>query len=161
MQAHAQEATQCHRKGQDYYLTNEQVEQALEGAVGITEKIIPTNDFKNHPLTVSAFVNHAEAYGQFLQEAGITNMLIYASTSETQDKPFVRQLWFWGLGLDSVLGGDGRNLGCDLRVRGVQKGAVGTAKNIEVYTTQQLKQALNHANIPGLEQTILAELRKQ
>ena len=60
--------------------------------------------------------------------------------------------------LRAYIGGD---LGCGGRVRGVQKGAVGTAKNIEAYTPKQLSQTLNHLKMSRLEETILAELRKQ
>lgn len=128
---YAQEATQCHRNGQKYYLTGEQVEQALEDAVEITTDQIPTTEFKNHPLTVSAFKTFAEAYGQFLQEAGIMNLSVY--TVDVSDKPFASQIWFRGLDDGSELNGVNLNLDYNSRVRGVQviQGPQGRAKNLE------------------------------
>ena len=75
--ANAREATQCHRQGQDYYLTDEQVEQALDGAMEITVTSIPVHDLHNHPSTAYGFGNNAKAYGEFLTEAKIKKSANY------------------------------------------------------------------------------------
>ena len=124
--AHAVEATASYRKNQEYYITNEQVEASLEGAIEITSKQIPTSEFNSHPLTLYAFEQQAEAYGQFLQEAGIKEWRMY--TSNLQDKPFANQLWFGSLDSDSGLYGSYGDLFYDGRVRGVRACAEGAKK---------------------------------
>jgi len=125
--ANAKEATQSHRKGNEYFLTEEQVEQALQDSVKLSKKSIPTNRFKENEIANFAFGDVAEDYGLFLKDAGIKKMPVYLTN--VSDKPFARQLWFRGLDLrsglrggKSVLFGYDRDLYDDLRLRGVKIG---------------------------------------
>jgi hypothetical protein len=155
----AKEATDCHRNGKDYYLTNKQVEEALADCVELSGESIPTNRFKDEKVTVYAFGDIAEQYGNFLKETGINGMPVWLA--DTQDKPFARQMWFRDLDDWSELGGDFRGLDCDYRVRGVHKSAEGIAKNSEVYTPAQISKILNNQGITGkLEKEILNALRQ-
>lgn len=128
--ANAKEATNCHRNGEDFYLSNEQVEQALSDSVELSVKSVPTNRFGDCDITLYAFGKDAKKYGELLREAGIKEMPI--CTVDLQDKPFARKVWFRWLG-------DGRSeLSCDYRslrgggrVRGVRESAEGAAKNYE------------------------------
>ena len=126
--ANAKEATNCHRNGGDFYLTNKQVEQALSDSVELSVKSVPTNRFADDRITIYAFGEDAEKYGEFLNKAGIKEMPIY--TTELRDKPFARKVWFWAFGGGSGLDCDGGGAGgCGDRVRGVRESAEGTAKN--------------------------------
>ncbi len=134
----AKEATACHRhNSRDYYLSSNQVESALENSVELKGGLIPTNRFKEDKLTLYAFGDIAEEYGQFLRDAGMRGM--YVLLADLQDKPFATQILFSGLGYWSSSGLDckartlcGENvLGDKFLVRGVRKIAEGTAKNIE------------------------------
>ena len=119
--ANAKEATQCHRNGKEFYLTNKQVEESLADSVQIkNDKAIPTKRFGDNDITVFAFGKEAEKYGNFLKEAGISEMPIYLAN--TGEKPFARQAWLRRLDSDygSYLIGDSRNLYYDSAVRGVR-----------------------------------------
>ncbi len=108
--ANAQEATNCHRNGAEFYLTDVQVQESLADSVELSEKSIPTNRFAEYPIIVYAFEDIAEQYGQFLRNAGIKEMLIWLAN--LKDKSFARQMWFHRLGVNnrsSLIGYD-RNL---------------------------------------------------
>lgn len=152
-------ATNCHRNGQDYYLTDKQVERALEDSVLISDKPIPTNRFADNKITAYAFGDSAKQYGEFLREAGIKEMPIWLANIEST--PFVRQLWFNFLGYGSELVGYDRYLCCGYGVRGVCKSAEGTAKNFEAYTPIQLEKALNKLGFSGVAKGLVEKLRNQ
>ena len=81
-------------------------------------------------------------------------------TTDIQDKPFSRKLWFGYLDVRSGLVGF-RGLGCDCRVRGVSNSAEGTQKNLEVYSVNEISKTLNDKGITGkLEKEILNSLRQ-
>ena len=123
------EATNCQRNGRNFYLTDEQVKQALENSVLLSANSVPTNRFGECDTTVYAFGNSAEDYGNFLRDTGIKEMPIW--TTGLQEKPFVRQQWFDGLDSRSVFDSC-RNLGYNSRVRGINIDSEGTApKNLE------------------------------
>ena len=161
----AKEATQAHRKGRDYLLTDEQVEQSLQDSVQLSGNEIPTNRFGENEITNYAFGDQAEAYGKFLREAGIKEMPVYLAN--VLDEPFARQMWFGGLGGGSGLGGLSGDLYDDLRLRGVLMGAEGTPQNlqdsatkVEAYTPKQISKALNDLGIGGLEAQIFDKLKR-
>ncbi len=152
--ANPTEATNCHRKGQDFYLTDEQVEQALEDSVELSVKSVPTNRFGDCDITIYAFGDLAQQYGNFLRDAGIDSMPI--QTTDLQKKPLARQMWFDSLDGRSVLGGYYRDLGFDYRVRGVKVSAEGTApQNSRPYAKQEIKRALNNAGLSGKIETLV------
>ena len=129
--ANPREATQAHRERKEYYLTNEQVEQSLQGSIPIKQGSIPTNRFKDEEITVYAFGKSAEEYGSFLGEGedGIQEMPI--SLANLEKKPFARQMWFWDLDNRSELDGYFGFLSGGGWVRGIQNSAKGAQKNIE------------------------------
>ncbi len=113
------EATQAHRKGNEFYLTDTQVESGLANSVKLKDRdfSIPTNRFGDDEVTAFAFGNSAKPYGNFLREAGIKEMLVYM-VDNIEDKPFARQAWLCGLdGRSGLLGC--RFFGDGYRVRGV------------------------------------------
>ena len=93
------EATQAHRKGNEFYLTDTQVESGLANSVKLKDRdfSIPTNRFGDDEVTAFAFGNSAKPYGNFLREAGIKEMLVYM-VDNIEDKPFARQAWLCGRG---------------------------------------------------------------
>ena len=111
------EATNAHRKGREYFLTNEQVQRALEDSVEVKDREIPTDRFGEDPLAVYAFGDSAQVYGLFLKDANIKKMPIWLPDS--REKPFARQLWFRYLDDWSVLDGDYMGL-LSGRMRGVR-----------------------------------------
>lgn len=114
----AKRATQAHRSGNEYFLTEEQIEQALIDSVKLSGESIPTNRFKDNEVTNFAFGDVAEQYGLFLKDAGIKEMPFYLT--QTSDKPFARQMWFGYLGDLSGLDGNYRVLDGDSSMRGVK-----------------------------------------
>ena len=122
------EATNAHRKGREYFLTNEQVQRALEDSVEVKDREIPTDRFGEDPLAVYAFGDSAQDYGLFLKDANIKKMPIWLPDS--REKPFARQLWFWSLDYGSDLNGYLRDLRYDSRMRGVRDAeGIANAKN--------------------------------
>ena len=115
------EATNAHRKGREYFLTNEQVQRALEDSVEVKDREIPTDRFGEYPLAVYAFGDSAQDYGLFLKDVNkdvnIKEMPIWLPDS--REKPFARQLWFRYLDDWSVLDGDYMGL-LSGRMRGVR-----------------------------------------
>lgn len=152
----AKKATDRYRTGKDFYLTDNQVEKALGDSVELNRKDIPTNRFKDDKITVYAFGNYAEKYGQFLSDAGIKEMPVLFG--DMQNESFARHLWFRNLGDRSVLGGWG--IDCDYRVRGVRNSAEGTAKNSEVYSPEKIADALKDLGFSGLEKRLVEKLRQ-
>lgn len=119
----AGEATQAHRNKKHYFLTNEQVKQALSDSVQIPKNVrqIPTNRFGENEITTYAFGDVAEQYGKFLKGAGIEEMPTWLY--DLQDKPFATQLWFGVLDYWSFLYVTYRFLDNDYGLRGVKMGA--------------------------------------
>jgi hypothetical protein len=162
----AQEATECHRKGKEFYLNKSQTEKALKDAVKFPKNSnyeIPTSEFGNDAITAFAFGKIAKDYGNFLKEAGINAMPVWLASCE--NKPFARQMWFGRLGSVDGSGLDGgRGLDCsNSRARGVRSNAEGVAQkisNVESYTPKQISSALKGLGINGLEKQILESLRK-
>ena len=155
--ANAKQAVNCHRKGQDFYLTDEQVEQSLQDFVKLTFDAIPINRFGEDPRTIHAFGKVAEKYGQFLKENEINEMPIWLANM--QDKPFARQVWFGRLGVDGRSGlGCVRLLHIGDRVRG-GKGAEGTVEKLENYTPSQIIKVFQKLQISELEKSVMTELR--
>lgn len=158
--ANAKEATQCHRDGNEYFLTDKQVEEALADSVALSGESIPTNRLGENPISVYAFGASTKQYGEFLKQAGINEMPVWLAS--VQDKAFARQLWLFRLDcvVRSGLNGHNGNLNADGRVRGVCDSAEGTAQNSEVYTPAQIFKTLKNLGIGGLEQNIITDLRK-
>jgi len=123
-----EQTTESHRNNQDFYLTDEQVEKALEDCVELKNNPIPTNRFADDKICIYVFgsENKSKNYGDFLNQAEINEMPTYLANP--QDRPFVRQLWLYGLDNGSELDGDDRYLDY-YRVRGVLNSAEGTQKN--------------------------------
>ncbi|MEK6936093.1 MAG: hypothetical protein AABW67_04850 [Nanoarchaeota archaeon] len=152
----AKEATDCHRKNKEFYLTDAQVQESLADSVELKAKDIPTNRFADNKITIYAFGDSAKQYGEFLKEAGIKEMPVWLVNLE--DKPFARQMWFRFLGNRSGLDDNSRNLDCG-RVRGVCEGAEGTAKNSEAYTPTQISKVLKAKGFSGIENILFEGLR--
>ena len=127
------EATQANREGNEYFLTNVQVQRALEDSVEVNSRGIPTGRFGEDELTAYAFGDAAENYGLFLRGTGIKLMPIHLPDlkDEPKDEPFARQVWFGYLryfsGRSSLLSGRSslygysRSLANGGRLRGVRK----------------------------------------
>ena len=153
----AKQATDRHRQGHDFYLTDAQVEQSLADSVELSVKSIPTNRFADCDITAYAFGEEAKKYGEFLKEVGIEEMPIW--TADLQDKPFVRQVWFDGLDYWSELDCSGRYLSNVSGVRGVCESAEGTAKNFEAYTPAQIEKTLKQLGFSGVTKSLVDRLR--
>ena len=120
----AEEASECHRKRDEFYINDEQVSKALKDAVKFPKNSnyeIPTSEFGNDAITDFAFGKIAKDYGNFLKEAGINAMPVWLANCE--NKPFARQMWFRGLDgyYWSDLDSDDRLLYCNDWVRGVRE----------------------------------------
>ena len=155
----AQEATECHRNGRDFYLTDEQVQESLANSVELNEKEIPTKRFGENEVTVYAFGEDAEEYGQFLKEQGINEMPIWLA--DVKDIPFARQGWLGSVvdGGRSSLLGDSRDLDYYDHVRGVRDSAEGTA-NLEAYTAR-IEGALKEPGFSEVSKSLVDRLRNE
>jgi len=128
----AKYATACHRKREKFYLTDEQVESSLEGSIDLRGKPIPTNRFAEDTRTAQIFGEVVGDYGLFLKEARIEEMPIWLDF--TEDKAFVRPVWFDNLDNGSLLDGNVGGLVFGGRMRGV-KGGEATQKISRSYTS--------------------------
>lgn len=150
------EATNAHSKGNEYFLTEEQVEQALQDSVKLSGESIPTNRFKDNEVTAFSFGDVAGDYGLFLKEAGIKEMPVYLAN--VSDRPFARQLWFGVLGYWSDLDGHWV-LGDDDGVRGVcQKTSEAGSQKI-LYSEKQISKALKALGFSGLEKNLISNMK--
>lgn len=162
--ANAEDATNCHRNNNDFYLNDEQVEESLADSVKVINTRIPTKRFGDETITNFAFGKNAKAYGEFLRENGINS--IQLNLTDSQDKPFARQVWLGGIGSGgSDLDGDIGFVGyADDEVRGVRASAntkgASVAQKIEAYTPEDIQRALKSLKLAGLESQILEALKK-
>ncbi len=124
----AKEATKYSRNLTDFYLTDEQVEKALADSCevpvkeefGIPRYLTPVLRLSEEKLTAYAFGIQAKAYGEFLKESGIEDLIV-GTEIYLPTKPFATQAW--SSGGSSILNAQGINSGILLysgfRVRGV------------------------------------------
>jgi len=183
--ANVKQAIECHRNNQDFYLTDEQVEESLEDSVELVGKrfllegyipltSIPTTGFGEDETTRYAFGEDAERYGNFLKEAGIDeinkmSVRLIDSLVNVSDKPFAIQMFFVGLRYHNDEYGGGLfdvagkywTLNDKNRLRGVRNSAEGTEKSLEVYTSAQLEDALNTLGLPDLSKSLVDKLREE
>jgi len=124
------EATNAHRNGREFYLTDEQIAIALINSLKLPNKdfSVPTNRFGKEEVTAYAFGNFAQDYGDFLREAGIKEMPVWM-VDDIGSKPFARQTWFNRLDDWSRLIGSDRSLNFVYRVRGVCEDALASEPN--------------------------------
>jgi hypothetical protein len=106
----AKKATQAHRALTEFYLTRDEVERYLTDSIDFPEKTIeiPTEELDLEELTARAFGGEKKAknYGNFLYDAGIEKLVIYAVDKDDVNKeplPFVRQMFFRSLNHESML----------------------------------------------------------
>lgn len=163
------EATQAHRDGNEFYLTNEQVQKGLADSIKLKDRdfSIPTKRFGEDGITVYAFGDVAQAYGNFLKEAGIKEMPV-VMVDNIGDKSFVRPAWFGWLGSDSWLIGYCGNLNGVNVMRGVREDAlaservvstaVGGSQSVTGYSPVQISKALTDLGFPGLNKGLLEKL---
>ena len=91
----AEEASECHRKRDEFYINDEQVSKALKDAVKFPKNSnyeIPTSEFGNDAITDFAFGKIAKDYGKFLKDVGIGEMPVLFANLE--DEAFARQVGF-------------------------------------------------------------------
>jgi hypothetical protein len=162
----SKKATDCHRNGKEFYLTEEQVEVSLKDSLKLPNKdfSVPTNRFREEEITAYAFGDSAQDYGYFLGEAKIKEMPVWM-VDNLGDEAFARQAWFHGLvgGDGSALDGYGRNLDFNNRVRGVRESAEGTSqKSLEVenYNLEDIQRVLKSNGLTGIEKILIDGLRQ-
>ncbi|MFA5992503.1 MAG: hypothetical protein WC796_02225 [Candidatus Pacearchaeota archaeon] len=124
------EATQAHKEVKEFYPTAEQIERAIDPSVCFKvpygQKPIPTNRFGEDPLTVFAFEDWAESYGEFLANLKSPTIpwmpvrLVVRAYASEQLGVFARQNWLYGLGGNGMSCLDSYYKGLDScdRVRG-------------------------------------------
>lgn len=157
--ANVKEAIDRHRNGNEFYLTDSQVEKALEDSVELKKENIPTNRFKDNKIAVYAFGNYADEYGRFLEDAGIEEMPVWLVNM--QKKSFARQMWFRNLYAGSTFNGDNWDLYLgSYRMRGVRESSEDATKNSETYSTKQITDALKDLGFSALEKELVGKLRQ-
>ena len=112
-----QQATQAHRKGEEFYITEEQSEEYLQNSVKFPKESlyddisISLDELGDKELTVFAFggEKNAKEYGKFLRYIGakdwITVWTISKEFFDKKEKSFARQLWFGPINSHSRLDG--------------------------------------------------------
>ena len=109
------ESTEANRNGNEFYITNEQTERALESSVKVpySQTNISFDEFGDDEITNFLFGKKAKDYGLFLKDAGINEMPLYFQNKDYIDgegRSFANQLWLCRLGGWAGLGGDGHGL---------------------------------------------------
>ena len=136
--AYAERATEMHRRNKEFYIEDWMAEEATAKKVSVQvpdqrQTLIPTNRLAEEEITAFAFGSMAERYGKFLLECGVKELPLWTVettcysnnlpwwTSEAENRPFARQLWFYGLMYNgrSGLGGNDRCLHYGNAVRAV------------------------------------------
>jgi len=126
------EAIECQSRGEDFLLTDELAEWALEDAVEVFARVIPSKNFGEEPVTSYLFGKAAKDYGEFLTGAGVkavpiwrTNNSPFLRPSTEKDhikelkKPFARQIYFSAIPYWSGISCDALDLGSNTnRLRG-------------------------------------------
>ena len=118
-------ATQAHRNGEEYFVSDDQVKKSLEDSIQIPYDLskIPTDRFGEDAIAIFCFGEDAKDYELFLKDTGISNMSLWLNKEsyvQKQEKPYANQLWLGSLGSRFVLIG---NYGCfhyDSLSRGVK-----------------------------------------
>lgn len=119
-------AVKANMGGEDFFVTDSQVQKTLETSIQVPYDSfeIPTNRFGDNEITRFCFGEHAEKYGLFLENSGISKMLLkFSSKNSIEEKrgSFARQLWFCGLKRDSTLYGNVRPLLFYVMSRGIKE----------------------------------------
>ena len=123
--SNAKKATQAHRHEKEFYLFNEQVEEAKKDSIKLAMKsnclYIPTKRFAENEITAYVFGESAESYGELLQNIGLQSMPIFTLTN-IKKKPFVRPIWFYRITFDDIFGIDSNSffLNGNNRIRGIK-----------------------------------------
>ena len=136
-------ATDAHRQGKEFYLTdavtaelreraNADVTKARESGVLLLtrDKVrdsYPVESLDNEVVPLFLLGDEAKPYAEFLKSCGIKEVPHYvvgADHAQKQDKPFARALWFYDLYNRSVFSGNYNVLSnVSGRVRGVRRRA--------------------------------------
>ena len=157
-------ATDAHRKNKEYFVTNEQIEKALENSVQVPYNLnpIPTDWFGKEPITDFCFGKSAKDYGLFLKKAGINEMPLWLNNERyvnSQKESYANQLWFNRLDYRSGLVGNSWYLDYSGRLRGVCKDAEGVAsQNLVSY--EKIEKALNELGFSGLKENLIDKLKQ-
>ena len=151
------EATEAHRNGNEFYVSNEDVERVLASGnvfVPYNQSGIPFNKFAEDPITSFVFGKTAEKYGLFLKEAlketGIIAMPLRLEDKgyiDSKENPFANQAWLRRLVGDcrSVLNGNGRVLHCNYAVRGVRHVEPRSGETVSRIHTPNLREILRYS----------------
>ena len=120
-------ATQSHRNGKEYFVSDNQVRRVLEDSIQIPYKV---NEILQYPIDRSSedkiamfcFGENAKDYELFLSDAGILKMPLELDGEDyvqKQGKPYANQLWLGGLDYGSKLNGIDKYLHRDFLSRGI------------------------------------------
>ena len=123
---HPRKATQAHRNGEEYFVSDSQVKKALEESIQIPYDVnaIPTNRFGKNAITMFCFGKNAKDYGLFLKDAGISDMSLWLNKEsyvQKQEKPYANQLWLGDISGRFVLVGNYEGFHHNLLSRGIGK----------------------------------------
>jgi hypothetical protein len=89
--ANPEQATDCHKKGLEFYLDDSMIKEALRDAREVTSEKIPVSYFESYGFTGFAFGSHARDFGAFLYKQGIKEMSVWLCNNES--KHFARQAY--------------------------------------------------------------------
>lgn len=118
-------ATQAHRNGKEFFISDAQVQRALENSVYVPYSVdkISTESFDENPITRFCFGENAEKYGIFLKEAGIKAMPLWFNSErdiKKQGKHYANQLWLSVLNDLSGFYGNNKHLDFLRGLRGIK-----------------------------------------
>lgn len=96
-----EDARRAHMKRSEFYITDDMIDEALEDSVDFPSQTIsiPTNRLDENEFTYWAFggEQNARAYGEFLRQSDIRDMLCWVSNPEyvnSKQRPFAKQVLF-------------------------------------------------------------------
>jgi len=155
-------ATQANRNGKKYFVSDAQVEKALEYSVQVPYSVnkISTRRSGENEIAVFCFGENAKDYGLLLKDAGISSVLpLWLDNKnyvQEQGKPYANQLFLSGIRDKSALHGERiLNISEWLRSRGIKVVPVQ-----ETYTPRDIAKAMEVLNLPDAAGDLIEKLRK-
>ncbi len=91
-----EEITRAHENFEELYLSDEQVERALENAVFVEDMKFEVKKLNSYSVTAEMFGDRCSYYGDFLLDCRINHIPMF--TAKIKDKPYARPCFFGAVG---------------------------------------------------------------
>ncbi|MEI7718754.1 MAG: hypothetical protein WCI72_02715 [archaeon] len=116
-------ATKAHKSKEEYFVTAEQVERGLVGAVKVPDnfkRFLSSDELKSGEIGQVIFGDSVDSYVSKFVRRGMDFEIDELNYVNAQKQPYANILYWRGIDLDSTLYGKLWLLASDLRVRGIK-----------------------------------------